>query len=37
MDYRPRKPSKMIEDCEREAKRQSIRAVYDKAWKNSAR
>lgn len=30
LDYRPRKPSKMIEDCEREAKRQSIRAVYDK-------
>lgn len=30
LDYRPRKPSKMIEDCEREATRQSIRAVYDK-------
>jgi len=30
LDYRPRKPSKMIEDCDREAKRQNIRAVYDK-------
>ncbi len=30
LDYRPRKPSKMIEDCEREATRQGIRAVYDK-------